>query len=159
MYLIWTLVTLLGQKKWTICNLRISWMIHTNSTVCSLLQRSSLAKLEVTNWTISENEGETFSSTSWSRLNVWLSVLHGHQSTHKGTVTRSTSPCQSHTEKRTAPNWKFWLWELYTNVIKNMKSIQTLSMQTQQMQMQQRHTVEREIAAKMKIRWYSCKNF
>jgi hypothetical protein len=71
-----------------------------------------------TNWTISENEGETFSSTSWSRLNVWVSVLHGYQSTHKGTATRSASPCQSHTEQRTAPDWKFWLWELHTTVIK-----------------------------------------
>jgi len=77
-----------------------------------------IGQVRVTNWMISENEGETFSSPSWSRLNVWLCVLHRHQSTHEGTATRSASPCQSHIEQRAATNWKFWLWELYTTVIK-----------------------------------------
>jgi hypothetical protein len=115
------LILLLGHEEWSICNLRSSWVIWNHNMVCSLLSRSSLAKMEVTNWMISENEGETFSSPSWSRLNVWLSVLHRHKSAHEGTATRSASPCQSHIEQRAATNWKFWLWELYTTVIKQYK--------------------------------------
>lgn len=40
------LILLLGQEEWTICNLRISWVIWNHNMVCSLLSISSSAKLE-----------------------------------------------------------------------------------------------------------------
>jgi len=88
-----------------LCYMEVQWLSHG--------QMLRYVWFEVRNWIFSANEGETFPSTLWLWLYVWLCILHWHHSTHEWTEhksTRSKSPYQ----------WNVWqnnnVWEGAFNV-------------------------------------------
>jgi hypothetical protein len=71
--------------------------------------------LDARNWIVSGSEGEIFSSTLLSRLDVQLCILHRHHSTHECTelyLQGTSHHTNEMLDERTAFERKLRLWEL-----------------------------------------------